>query len=301
MCVNPQVIVPWQAVDYETGEVYKYLHFAGPLFLEWDTYKSCDTFVVPCGKCFECRLKQSAEWALRCQHESYYHDLNSFVTYTYDDDHLKSPYLVKEDFTRFIKSLRKRLERNDKGRIRYLYSGEYGSSFSRPHFHMLCFGHFPDDIYAPRPQVSGNTLYQSHIHEDIWRKGFVTVGSMSGASAAYVAKYSLKKQMQRTFKFPVPDYIQMSRMPGIGYDFYQEFKKPMFQRGFCVQAGFKKPIPRYYWKLLKDEDPEAFEYFSVKKQGFAKSLEYDLARLDAREKILLHKLDIKSAALFKLE
>ncbi|ALS03740.1 VP4 [Gokushovirus WZ-2015a] len=256
---------------------------------------------MPCGKCIECRLKLSAEWALRCQHESYYHEHNSFITYTYDDEHLKSPYLVKEDFTRFIKSFRKRLERNEQGSIRFLYSGEYGSNFGRPHFHMLCFGHYPDDVYCPRRQMNGSTLFQSHIHEDIWHKGMITVGSMSGASSAYVAKYSLKKQMQNTASLPVPDFIQMSRMPGIGYDFYQEFKKSMFDRGFCIQAGFKKPIPRYYWRLLREEDKDAFDYYSIKKQGYAKGLQYDLARLDAREKILLHKLDMKSDNLFKLE
>lgn len=298
MCVNPQVFLPTSAKT-ENGRPFN--QYLGPLLSHFDFYKTGKSLVVPCGKCIECRLKQSAEWALRCQHESYYHDHNSFVTYTYDDDHLKSPYLVKEDFTRFIKSLRKRLERSDKSRIRFLYSGEYGSSYSRPHFHMLCFGHYPDDVYCPRPQVSGNTLYQSHIHEDIWRKGFVTVGGFSGSSAAYVAKYSLKKQLHNTASLVVPDYIQMSRMPGIGYNFFQEFKKPMFERGFCVQAGFKKPIPKYYWKLLSAEDPEAYDYYSIKRQGYAQGLRYDLARLDAREKILLHKMDLKSDALFKLE
>lgn len=46
---------------------------------------------VPCGKCIECRLDHAKMWALRCWHESLKYPFSSFVTLTYDDDHLNSP------------------------------------------------------------------------------------------------------------------------------------------------------------------------------------------------------------------
>ena len=35
-----------------------------------------------------CRLERSRQWAVRCMHEASMHMFNSFVTLTYDDDHL---------------------------------------------------------------------------------------------------------------------------------------------------------------------------------------------------------------------
>ena len=43
---------------------------------------------VACGQCIGCRLERSRQWAVRCMHEASMHMFNSFVTLTYDDDHL---------------------------------------------------------------------------------------------------------------------------------------------------------------------------------------------------------------------
>ena len=43
---------------------------------------------LPCGRCVGCRLERSRQWAVRCMHEASMHMFNSFVTLTYDDDHL---------------------------------------------------------------------------------------------------------------------------------------------------------------------------------------------------------------------
>ena len=78
---------------------------------------------VACGSCLGCRLDRSRMWATRIVHEASLHDDqhgNSFITLTYDDDHLPDDEgLKKSDFQRFMKRLRKAMPQ----RIRYLMCG----------------------------------------------------------------------------------------------------------------------------------------------------------------------------------
>lgn len=91
---------------------------------------------VPCGKCLECRIQHARDWADRCVIEAKQYKYNYFVTLTYDDAHLpERNSLNPKDLQLFLKRLRKRF----KGvKIRFLASGEYGSSF-RPHYHLILF------------------------------------------------------------------------------------------------------------------------------------------------------------------
>jgi hypothetical protein len=45
---------------------------------------------LPCGKCIGCRLEYSRQWALRIMHEPQLHEQNSFITLTYEEEHLPS-------------------------------------------------------------------------------------------------------------------------------------------------------------------------------------------------------------------
>mgnify|MGYP003328902971 FL=1 len=78
---------------------------------------------LPCGQCVGCRLEKSRQWAMRCVHEMRQHDQNSFITLTFNDEHLDpSGSLIKSDFQNFMKRLRK----NTGAKIRYYHCGEYG-------------------------------------------------------------------------------------------------------------------------------------------------------------------------------
>ena len=100
---------------------------------------------VPCGQCIGCRLERSRQWAVRCVHESSLHRFSSFITLTYNDEHLPSDRSLNvEHFQRFMKRLRKHLEPL---KIRFFHCGEYGDKFRRPHYHAIVFGYdFPDRI-----------------------------------------------------------------------------------------------------------------------------------------------------------
>jgi len=44
--------------------------------------------LVPCGQCIGCRLSMSRMWAIRIMCEAQMHVDKSYVTLTYDNDHL---------------------------------------------------------------------------------------------------------------------------------------------------------------------------------------------------------------------
>lgn len=149
---------------------------------------------LPCGQCTFCRLEQSRQWAVRIMKEAKCHDQNSFLTLTYDDDHLpEHRSLNKKDLTLFFKRLRKSLSPK---KIRYYAVGEYGDKTQRPHYHVILFGHdFSDDrkLYKQRE----NPLYESKTLSDAWPLGFANFGDVTFESAAYCARYCLKKVNQK--------------------------------------------------------------------------------------------------------
>ena len=80
---------------------------------------------LPCGRCVGCRLERSRQWAVRCMHEASMHMFNSFVTLTYDDDHLPEyNSLNYKHFQDFMKRLRK-----SHNGVRFYMCGEYGEDF----------------------------------------------------------------------------------------------------------------------------------------------------------------------------
>lgn len=96
-----------------------------------------DGLEVPCGKCLNCRIQKRKEWALRCYHELSYHDRSSFVTLTYDEDHVPDNYsLSKHHVQKWLKRLRKQMTNS----LKYFLCGEYGSRTLRPHYHALLYG-----------------------------------------------------------------------------------------------------------------------------------------------------------------
>lgn len=218
---------------------------------------------VPCGQCLGCRLHHADEWALRCIHEARMHRFNSFVTLTYSDEHLPPDSgLYPDDVTLFLKRLR-----FSYGKFRYIYSGEYGERLLRPHYHLLLFGYWPSDArlfsIADRAKV-GYKLFRSPSLERIWGKGYVTVGSVNFLSSRYVAKYSLKKLVHNDNFYDSlglrREFIRCSLKPGIGADFYNLYRDSIYSHDYCIVDGLRKPVPRYYDKLLERDDPALYDH-----------------------------------------
>lgn len=218
------------------------------------------------------------------------HTSNSFLTLTYDNEHL--PYagqLVKKHVQDFMKRLRITLERRYEKRVRYYYVGEYGDTTRRPHYHICLFGHdFIEDRVPYRRTPKGHLLYNSPILTSCWPFGFSNIGEFNFESAAYVARYCLKKQTGR--KDPEieevycdlqtgevvlrePEFGQPSTNPGIGATWYEKFGADIRRTDFAVMRGKRMLPPRYFDKLTEKHFPEEFE--DIKAHRALQSTEID--------------------------
>lgn len=257
------------------------------------------TVTVACGRCIGCRLDRSRDWATRCVHEAQLHEDSCFATLTYEHDHLPPGGTLRpRDFQLFMKRLRKaRLSK-----IRYFHCGEYGETSGRPHYHALLFGvTFPDRKLCS----SGDfPLYSSAELDRIWGLGACKIGQVTHDSAAYCARYVMKKVTGDLapdhYRYTDPDtgevfdlhqeYATMSRRPGLGADWLRKFGSDVFPDDFCAtRDGGQVPVPVYYDKLLGREDPAALE--RIKAQRLARALEPKQrqnstpARLTVREEV----------------
>ena len=198
-------------------------------------------------------------------HEAQLHDANSFVTLTYAEEHLPpGGSLRKADFQRFMKRLRKRIA----GKVRFFHCGEYGEELNRPHYHALLFGYdFPDR--TPWAERGAHRTYRSEELEELWPMGHSEIGDVTFESAAYVARYCVKKITgakadehyvdKSTGLIREPEYATMSRRPGIGAGWFEKYKADVYPSDEVVSRGHGSKPPRYYDQLLGREDPELLE------------------------------------------
>ena len=251
---------------------------------------------LPCGQCVGCRLERSRQWAIRCMHEAHMHDENTFLTLTYDDDHLpEDGSLDVRHFQNFMKRLRQKYA----GKlIRFYHCGEYGTATRRPHYHALLFGHrFGDELYS-KQSGSGEPIYTSRELDTIWGHGHCWTGTVTFESAAYVARYVMKKvtgeQAEDHYEGRKPEYTTMSRRPGIGALYYQKYKEEVYPRDEIVINGKLVKPPKFYDKLHEQENEEKVhtKVISKRKQLARKNADNNTPdRLRVRETIKTKKLE----------
>lgn len=221
---------------------------------------------LACGQCLDCRLRRARDWALRMQHEAREHEANSFVTLTFDDEHLPEDWsLDVRTWQLFAKRLRKRV-----GPFRFFHSGEYGERYLRPHYHACLFGvDFSEDRQFFKVQ-NGYPVFVSSLLSEVWPFGNHLIGSLTFDSACYVASYVVKKVTGDRAAAAYervdpttgecwsvrPEYATMSRRPGIGSRYFEEFKDEVYSGDFVVSQGRKFRPPRYYDRLLQESDGE---------------------------------------------
>ena len=142
-----------------------------------------------------------------------------------------------------MKRLRKRWP---KDRIRFYMCGEYGDLKGRPHFHACLFGFdFPDkEVYSKRGDV---TLYSSKMLDEIWGKGMCIIGDVTFESAAYVARYIMKKitgnLAESHYNGLTPEFNKMSLKPGIGSEWFDKFSSDVYPDGKVVVRGHLSRSP----------------------------------------------------------
>lgn len=221
---------------------------------------------IPCGKCIDCRLQYSREWADRCMLELKYHDPSEcwFLTLTYDDEHIHDfghdifpGSLRLKDLQDFLKRLRDHVYRDFEGKkIRFYACGEYGSSTYRPHYHLICYSLPLPDARFFCMSKGGYPLYTSEYLSSIWQNGFVNFGRVNWNTCAYTARYVLKKASgikpdDYIDQGLVPEFVTMSRKPGIGYKYFEDNHLKIFENDeifFCSDDGGRKAKPSKYYK-----------------------------------------------------
>lgn len=211
---------------------------------------------------------------MRCVHEASLHSQNCFVTLTYRDQDLpEHGSLDLAHWQEFAKRVRRRF-----GAFRYIHAGEYGEQDLRPHYHGLLFGvDFPD-----RRRWKDSTDVSACL-EDLWGRGFCTVGDLTRERAGYVAQYTLKKltgplREERYERIdPVtgevvrvrPEYATMSRRPGVGAGWYEKYKSDVFPSDEIVHEGRRYPVPLFYKRALAKSEPELAELLAARRRGRA--------------------------------
>lgn len=243
-CYHP--MTAWRAppgVETDHGRVISFKPVKG--FMEIN---------LPCGQCIGCRLERSRQWALRCVHEASLHEDNCFITLTYDDNHLpENGSLNLEDMQKFLKRLRERVAPL---KLRFFQCGEYGSLLSRPHHHACIFGYdFPDkELFFRSSQ--GINVYRSPFLESLWPFGYSSIGDLTFESAAYTARYILKKitgdDADTYYQGRKPEYVTMSRRPGIAADWAKKYFNDIYPKDFVTIKGGLKCRPAKFYDRLFD-------------------------------------------------
>lgn len=153
---------------------------------------------VPCGHCLNCMIKKQSAIEFLAKKElleNYKKGKSaSFVTLTYDDNHL--PYnengfltLRRKDVQDFLKRMRRNMEyHNRKHSFKVLYCGEYGDgshstsksgvSTCRPHYHLVFIGLSPEQI--------------KYYTKKLWRNGLCDIGPLGAGGIRYLCKYMTK-------------------------------------------------------------------------------------------------------------
>ncbi|WNK12656.1 MAG: replication initiator protein [Microvirus sp.] len=257
------------------------------------------TLRLPCGRCVGCRLERSRQWAVRITHEARLYDGSGFVTLTYDDAHVPLDGSLRyRDFRLFMRRVRKRC-----GPTRFFMCGEYGGQNGRPHFHAGLFGlDFWQDRKYFRTTDAGFKVFKSETLSQLWPLGMCEVGDLTFESAAYMARYVMKKvngdladdHYKRVdpetgeIVWLVPEFCHMSLRPGIGARWFGRYgASDAVAHDRVVMNGVPQKLPRYYNVLLKREDPVLLECMQQDRILAAKAFVKDTTeeRLSVREEV----------------
>lgn len=288
-------------------------------FIEKDGHIYSEQILLPCGSCLSCRLKYSSEWATRCMLEASQWTCNYFVTLTYNEYFVpRSKFYDFNEFTGevfeneslsirykdiqdFMKRLRTNLERKYGHTGVRVYGGsEYGPTTQRPHYHMILFNCPIPDLKYECSNFRGDAYYTSEFLNDCWSYldkktgirvplGFVTVGDCTFDSAAYCARYMLKKHKGKDIDFYSKRNIEpegsfMSRKPGIARDYFDQNSEKIYKYDQIIITGSDGKAkrvrpPRYYDNLYDIFSPEDFERVkSLRKE----SSELSIKRIEER-------------------
>lgn len=246
---------------------------------------------------------------MRCVHESLLYENNCVVTLTYHPDALPSAKfdpesgeltraegsIAPEHAVEFMKRLRERERyKHAKTNIRSYGCAEYGCQnpkcgnpncqhTMRPHYHIILFNHHFED----RQQIPFKPgYYTSEELTDTWGHGSTQLMDLTFESAAYVARYVMKKltgPREKEYGDKLPEQpVCISRGEGIGKKWYEEWKEEIYKHDKVYRnkkTGERVPMtpPKYYDRRMEIENPEKYQKIKNrrKRQRQQKELEIE--------------------------
>jgi hypothetical protein len=167
----------------------------------------------------------------------------------------------------------KRLRHKHRGeKIRFFHCGEYGETLGRPHYHAIIFGYdFRNKDSYIIGEGSNYQIKGSEELEELWPFGFHAIGDVNFESAAYVARYIVKKitgekalehycdidkETGEILRERKPEYTTMSRRPGIASDWIKKYHTDVYPSDEVIVRGKEVKPPRYYdrqYELINEE------------------------------------------------
>lgn len=233
---------------------------------------------------------------MRITLEASQHGANCFTTLTYDDDHLpEDRSLDKTHLRQFFDRLRKK-----KGPFRYYACGEYGDLTQRAHYHACLFGmDFADKVEFQ--DTPNGMLYISEELRKLWGHGNVSIAELNFETAAYTARYVLKKK--RGLALKAPQHCRLEEKTGelipilqpfavmslgtrekgtaIGGTWLRKYGSDIYklEKDSLVMRGQHMKPPKYFDKLYDTINPDRLKQIKEKRKENHEELTLDQKRV----------------------
>lgn len=217
----------------------------------------------PCGKCLPCQISTTTDWTIRLCCEYPYHEYSSFVTWTYDDEHLPDNFsLCKKEISNCLDNLQHKFKELDGRKLRYYVCGEYGDAenakdgIPRPHYHGIIFGMNP----SPEKTNLDRKIFTSCWDKCAdfmwrWKPKHNAIDFVTREDIQYVAGYCQKKlygdladEFYTMLGREAPFALQSL---GLGKQFALDNAQEIKNRGYMLYNGHTVRVPRYFRELLQ--------------------------------------------------
>jgi len=157
-----------------------------------------------------------------------------------------------------------------------------------------------------REAKGGGHTYRSAELEDIWSLGHSEIGEVTFESAAYVARYVVKKvtgdaqwahyervnpltgevmQLER-------EYATMSRGSAIGKGWMEQYAGQVYPLDRVISRGREAKPPRAYDKMLEAVDPLEFAHVRADRARKIRLEDQSEERLEVRGKVVQAKFNL---------
>lgn len=229
------------------------------------------------------------------------HPQNSFITLTYDKEHLPPDYSIHlRVWQLFMKKLRNHVPQ----KLRFFACGEYGDKDLRPHYHALIFGWMPPDLQKYRVTPKGHIVFKSKFLDGIWENGLTFTGTVTYQSAGYCARYVVKKQRHDlnpehyTRIHPdtgrivtvEPEFAVQSRNPGLGSSWFDKYSSDCFPSDFLIINQKKISVPSFYTRKLSEKEIQTYKR-SRKAKAVKHRSDNTPERLKVREEVFTARIN----------